>query len=253
MTRPPRSPWKTAVRLGAVWVVTLAVLVTAVTPPERCAPPAPDRLEAAIDAATGWLLVNQEPDGTWLYDYDRSAAAPVPGYNLVRHAGVTMALYMRDALQGDPAAFAAAERGLSWLDDHLVAVGGGVAYADGTRAETGTAALALAGLIWRRDATGSTDRDPLIVGLADFVAGQVFERGAVSVAHDLTAGRRVDAVSKFFTGEAMWALALADQRLPGHGWGEVALRIADHVALHRDDEEPEFPPNDDHWSAYALA
>ena len=86
-----------------MWVITLAVLVTAVTPPERCAAPGPARLEGAIDAATAWLLTNQEPDGTWLYDYDRAAASPVAGYNLVRHAGVTMALYMRDALQGDPA------------------------------------------------------------------------------------------------------------------------------------------------------
>ncbi len=249
----PRAPWTTRGRWALAWVSTLVVLAVAVIPPERCSTPPPDQLEAAIDDATNWLLINQRPDGTWLYDYDRDAGTEVGGYNMVRHAGVTMSLYMRDALQGDRAARDAAERGLAWLDDRLVAVDGSLAFADGDRAETGTAALALAALVWRRDATGRTDRDPEIVGLADFVAGQVFPRGAVSAARDLATGRRLDEVSRFFTGEALWALALVDARLPGHGWGETAGRIADHIALRRDDEEPEFPPNDDHWAAYGLA
>ena len=40
----------------------------------------------------------QQPDGRYLYEYDRATDEARPGYNIVRHAGVTMSLYQLAAV-----------------------------------------------------------------------------------------------------------------------------------------------------------
>ena len=99
-----------------VWIATLLVLGVAINPPERCAPPSVLELDATAAAATGWILANHYDSGQWRYEYSRADGADLPGYNVVRHAGVMLALYLRNASVGDAVAFADAERGLEWID-----------------------------------------------------------------------------------------------------------------------------------------
>jgi hypothetical protein len=248
-----RVEWSRVGLWAAVWLLTLGALGIFIVPPERCTTPSAAEVERSAAATVEWLVANQYDDDRWRYEFDRETATDLPGYNIVRHAGVMTALYQRHAWVGDPDAFATAERGLDWIDAELVVAGDGIAVLDGRSGSTGGSALLAAALVFRRDAIGATDRDPLIAALARFMVDQQLPNGAVSARYDLTAGAPVpDEFSPFFTGEAMWALALAGDRLDVPEWREAAFRTLDYVALERDDAEPEFPPNDDHWAGYAL-
>jgi small neutral amino acid transporter SnatA (MarC family) len=59
--------------------------------------------------------------------------------------------------------------------------------------------------------------------------------------------------SKYYTGEAYWALARLHRTFPDEGWGEAADRIGAYLATSRDKAEDHWPPIDDHWAAYGLA
>ena len=44
-------------------------------------------LHDTAGAAVGWFARNQNPDGTWLYRYDRDIDTPVAGYNITDMPG----------------------------------------------------------------------------------------------------------------------------------------------------------------------
>ena len=59
--------------------------------------------------------------------------------------------------------------------------------------------------------------------------------------------------SKYYTGEAYWALARLHRAFPGEGWGEAADRIGAYLATSRDEVEGHWPPIPDHWAAYGMS
>ena len=59
--------------------------------------------------------------------------------------------------------------------------------------------------------------------------------------------------SKYYTGEAYWALARLHLAFPDQGWGETADRIGAYLAGSRDEREGYWPPIPDHWAAYGQA
>ena len=85
-----RSRRRMALNGAAVWLVSLVGLRAVVVQPESCGDASLDHRRAAAQRAVDWLVVNQRPDGTWLYRYDRDTGTDLGGYNVVRHAGVTM-------------------------------------------------------------------------------------------------------------------------------------------------------------------
>jgi hypothetical protein len=79
------------------------------------------------------------------------------------------------------------------------------------------------------------------------------DRGAVHSAWDPTTGAPMpDVWSRFYTGEAFWALALAERELPGNGFGDVASSIGTYIATERDEVEGYWPDVPDHWAAYGF-
>jgi small neutral amino acid transporter SnatA (MarC family) len=62
-----------------------------------------------------------------------------------------------------------------------------------------------------------------------------------------------DEYSKYYTGEAYWALALLHRVFPDEGWGEAADRIGAYLATERDEAEDHWPAIPDHWAAYGQA
>ena len=77
-----------------------------------------------------------------------------PGYNIVRHAGVTMSLYQL-ARAGHPEVLGTADAALAVMLDSLVPAGDGMAFVENDRsARLGASALMAAALAQRRDATG---------------------------------------------------------------------------------------------------
>ncbi|HWL44383.1 MAG TPA: hypothetical protein VNQ73_15690 [Ilumatobacter sp.] len=246
-------------RLAATPLLTLAAAALtfgAAAPPERCPAVTTADVEAAAAATTAWIVDNQQDDGTWLYEYDRSTGRAeyfaTGDYNIVRHAGVMMSLYQA-ATHGIPGALDSADRGLEWALEHSVERHGWVGVYTGTAVQAGTNALMAAALVERREATGDTQHDALLGQLGRFLEGQVEPSGAVLGYYDLGPDQpRPDVYSIYYTGEAWWALARLHRAFPGDGWGTVADRVGHYLATSRDDAENLWPPLADHWSGYGL-
>lgn len=247
--RPGRRVLMSAGALAVVAVVTFGVLA----PPEHCPTPDAAELHAAADAAVQWFVRNQQDDGRWLYEYDAATGEASDDYNLVRHAGGIMGLYQA-ASAGIEGARESADRGLAWALDHLVEHDDWTALAFEGRAPVGGSALLAAGLAERRLHTGDTRYDDLLRRLGRFMASQTEPSGAVVAQYDATRMRPVaGSRSRYYTGEAYWALARLHLLFPDDGFGEVADRIGHYLATARDDAEDLWPPLPDHWVAYGLA
>jgi hypothetical protein len=197
----------------------------------------------------------QAPDGSYLYEFDLDNNEEVPGYNSVRHAGVTMSLYQL-AATGEPSSLPAADRGLAWMRARLYEHDGWAALRDDSGGvETGGSALLLAGLAQRRLATGDTTHDGFMRQVGRFLLVMQQEDGSFLLDYDIAAGAPDPSErSKYATGEAFWSLTLMHRAFPGEGWDLAARRTADYLSLHRDTvEDQKFPPWADQWAAYGLA
>ncbi len=243
-------------RAALTWVLGLGVLRVSFLAPELCPRTEPGDALAAAAAAGEWLAASQRDDGRYLYEYDRDAGEPIPGYNIVRHAGVTMSLYqLADAGVDD--ALAAGDAGLTIMLDGLERAGDGLALVEaGTgTARLGATALMAAALAARRDATGDDRYDDELRALGRFMRGQIQSGGRTLSSYDLAAGAPTPGeTSRYATGEAGWALARLHTLFPGEGWDAPARVIADYLATDRDEAEGlDFRPWPDQWAAYLLA
>src|SRR5262245_26946011 len=240
MTKDPRSDRRGRRPTARVWRASLVLALGAilafavVAPPERCPSVTAAELRGSAQAAVDWLVRNQSPDGTWLYLYDADDDSTPPEYNTVRHAGATMGLY-RAALAGLPGALRSADRGTEWARERLIERDGWAALAPEGEVDTGASALLAAGLVLRREATGQSRYDDLLRRLGRFLVAQTEPSGAVLASYDPASGAPVPGeYSKYFTGEAYWALTLLHRTFPASGWGEAADRIGAYLATSRD-------------------
>jgi hypothetical protein len=234
-------------RLLVAWALVAGALRLTVAAPEDCgAAPTPARLRAAAAAGAAWIAANTRPDGSYLYEWHVGEGAG-PAYNVVRHAGVTLALYRAGLVEDG-------DRGLDWLRARVSDRHGWAAVEDGPFAPLGATALAVAALAERRVATGDRSEDGLLRDLGSFLVALQRDDGGWPLGWDLDADRPQPGTSRYYPGEATWALARLAAAFPGEGWDGPARRGAAYVALRRDDVEAvEFPPLNDHWGAYALA
>lgn len=239
-----------------LWAVGAVALRAIVIPPEHCPPITPDMAHQSAVAAARWIERAQLPDGRYVYEYDREANVEPGGYNVVRHAGVTMSLYQL-AAEGDLSGMETADRGLGWMIENLIRHDDWAALRDPYtgNVKLGASALMLAGLEQRRIATGDPQYDDLMRDLARFMLVLQLDDGAFLELWDPATGQpNPNQRSKYATGEAFWALTLMHEIFPGEGWDEPARKVADYLALHRDDvENLKFPPWADQWAAYGLS
>ena len=235
-------------RIAATYVVVLAVLRLTLASPEGCSPPSTAQLRTTVDRATAWLARHQRADGTFLYQSTRSGR-DLGQYNDVRHAGVLLALYRADDVP-------VADRGLRWALDRLRPTSvGGVALASGERADTGGAALLASALVERRERTRDRQYDGELLALGRFLVGMQRADGGFAVSVDVVSGA-VDreGTSRYYPGEAMWALARLSATFGAEPWQHAAARAARFIATRRDDVEGVVaPPLNDHWAAYGFA
>jgi small neutral amino acid transporter SnatA (MarC family) len=247
---PTKRIWLAGLALALAGVLAFAL----VAPPERCPPVTASELRDSAQSGVDWFIGNQDADGTWLYEYDREDDTRLPGgYNEVRHSGVTMGLYLA-AAEGVPGALGSADRGLEWALDALIKREGWSAVEYSGEVNTGASALLAAGLVYRREATGERRHDRVLRRLGRFLESQTESSGAVLAHYDEDAGAPVPGeYSKYYTGEAYWALAMLHRALPGEGWGATADRIGAYLATSRDQTEGHWPPIPDHWAAYGAA
>jgi len=264
MTLPPRRlPSSGATRRliawAVVWVVTAALLRVTLAATEVCPAYSPGDGQASIDAGADWIVRTQEPNGRYLYHYDRRISSAKPGYNLVRHAGGTMSLYQLAIVQQgrNHQVVEAADRGMDYLLERAVDTGaGGMGPALSPRGpvKTGTAALTLVSLAHRRILTGDSSFDDEMRALGRFLLGQQLPDGGMLNFWDPRTGAPVPEVrSRFATGEASWGLALLHEAFPGEGWDAPVWAILDYLSTERDELEELWPPPwPDQWAAYTL-
>jgi small neutral amino acid transporter SnatA (MarC family) len=247
--RPATRVW----RVGASLALLIAVAFAVMAPPERCPSVTAAQLRSSAQAAADWFIRNQEADGTWLYLYDARHDSTSSEYNPVRHAGVTMGLYQA-AAAGLPGALPSADRGTEWALERLLHRDRWAALAWFGEVETGASALLAAGLVIRRQATGEGRYDDVLRRLGRFLIAQTEPSGAVLASYDPATGAPVAGeYSKYFTGEAYWALARLHRVFPAEAWGQAADRVGAYLAETRDETEDYWPPIMDHWAAYGMS
>ena len=231
----------------------LVVAFGAIAPPESCPSVTTADLQRSSQAAVDWFVRNQYANGSWLYEYDRDSDSSTSGYDAVRHAGAVMALYQA-AEAGHPRALRSADRGTSWALDRLTQRGDWSAITVNGTTITGTTALLVAGLDYRRAATGEHRYDEVMRRLGRFLVGQVEPSGAVLASYDTSRDRPIaDEYSKYYTGESYWALARLARTFPDEHFAEPAKRIGAYLATERDDKEGHWPPIADHWAEYGMS
>lgn len=239
-----------------LWGAGAGLLRTFAVPPEHCPVVGVEEARASAAAAATWITRSQGSDGSYVYEYNIAEQRPVPGYNEVRHAGVTMSLYHL-ATAGETSYLAAADAGLARMIANLDFIDDRAAFKEpaGRPYKTGSSALMLAGLAQRRIATGDGQHDELMRQLGRFLVSMQEANGAMLAFWDPATEAPVPGErSRYYTGEAFWALALLHRVLPGEGWDVPTLKVADYLALERDEAEGiDFAPWADQWAAYGLA
>lgn len=235
------------IRMLLVSALVVGGVRLTVAAPERCAEISPAIARSAAAEAVEWLVTNQKPDGSYLYLADE-AGRDLGGYNAVRHAGVTLALYQAGAVEP-------ADRGLAWMLDRLSERDGWVALTDAGVAPLGGSALMLAALAERREQTGDDAYDGTMRALGRFLVAMQRASGDFYVyAYPGSGNVDEDAISQYFAGEAMWALARLQRALPDPRWRRAAERAAHFISVERDDTDfVPVPPLNDHWAAYGFA
>ena len=231
-----------------VYAVVLAGLRITLAAPEGCTEPSAGALRLTAARAASWLVEHQRRDGSFVYETARDGTDR-GGYNEVRHAGVLLSLYHAGELE-------AADRGLEWARRRLRATRGGRALPGATpRASVGAAALLTAALAERRAITGETEHDELLRELGTFLVSMQRADGGFHVSVN-TATRVLDTkgTSRYYPGEALWALARLELIFPDEPWERPAGRAARFIATRRDEVEDVIaPPLNDHWAAYGFA
>ncbi len=251
---------KRLISWAVVWVLSAGLLRVTLAAPEVCPDYSPGDSKAAIEAASRWIVENQESSGRYLYHYDQRISGPRPGYNLVRHAGATMSLYQLAITQKNAYSEVrqAADKAMAYLLERAIpTTNNGLAPALSATglAKTGTASLTLVALAHRRILTNDERFDAEMRALGRFLLGQQLPDGGMLNYWDPQTQTPVpDIRSRFATGEAAWGLALLHELFPQENWDEPVWAIMDYLATERDIAEELWPPPwPDQWAAYALA
>ncbi len=220
---------------GVAWLVAAALLRTTLLAPEACPAFTADDARASAVAAVEWIAVNQRDDGRYLYLYNRDTEATPDAYNLVRHAGTTMAVY-QVAAAGEMQYLDTADRATEYMLERMVPTGEGAAgWSEPDRdLQLGAAALMTISLLVRREATGDPTYDTELRELGRFMVGQQRPDG-VMLERWLRATGAPDPEqrSRYATGEALWAFAYLHDTFPGEGWDDAAWRTLDYLSLRR--------------------
>jgi hypothetical protein len=239
----------------AFWGVFAAGIRVAVIPPESCGDTSEATLVRAASGAAAWMSRNQYDDGRYVYLYYPETDTTPEDYNEVRHAGVTMALYQAAGRLSDREAQQAADDALEWMQENTVRRHGWAALApDESRAKLGASALMLVSLAERRLAFHDPQYDDLMRELATFITELQRKDGGFHIAWDLRDDEPdTYGTSRYYPGEALWALALTHEAFPDEGWDEPARKALVFITTLRDEvEDVDFPPLADQWAAYGM-
>jgi hypothetical protein len=212
----------------------------------------------AIQAAISYLSNHISPSGKFDYIFDPRTCEVSRGYNLLRHAGTTMALYqMVGSVFDDGAIGFVADLAGSYLQKFLVSsrdTGRQLCFlTNGRIAKLGGTALALLALAASAENSPSDRYAELVQQLGWYLVSQQKVNGRFVSKIDCLMRIELPAKSAYYPGQAVLALCAAYQITK-----EVTfLESADHGARHIAEQHKVDPPTAtgfaDHWTMMALA
>jgi hypothetical protein len=205
-----------------------------------------EAVREAIALAGAYLVRETSSKGKFTYRYDAYEDDGGSGYNMLRHAGTTYAMFQTYRLTGDEEVFDAAARAAGYFrarmredDKHP---GEWFILDDGgsrKRAKLGGAGLGLLAFIEMEKARpGSSDYEAMF-GLARHLVRNQQEDGSFDSFYDWDGRERTDRKSTFYPGEALLALVRMHQLTGDERWVDVAVKGADYLV-------------DDRWVALGL-
>lgn len=219
--------------------------------------------QAAVDG--GYFVLRQlQPTGQFHYQYlpydDRHPPTKPEQYSLPRHAGTVYALALLYGLTGERLFKVGAEKAIAWLDQQIPKACGDadracVTRLKGTKADLGSTALTLVGMLEYRRRTDDHRYDPTIRRLVAFVLSLQQENGDFFHDFDLRNGQIDRATrSMFYSEEASLALVLAHAALGEPAWLGAAERALDFLTgpKYADFFLGKFIYGADHWTCIAV-
>jgi hypothetical protein len=218
-----------------------------------------NEIETAIRAAVGYLSRHIGPSGRFDYVYDPRNRTVPRGYNLLRHAGTTMALYrLVGSRFDDGTAARIASLAWSYLRNFLVPItwDGHVCFclADRGMAKLGGTALALLALAARqKGATSSQEDVRLVEALGTYLVCQQQSSGRFVSKVDLLARTEIPFESAYYPGQAVLALCAAYRVTQDVRFLECADRGIRYLAQGHLASAPTPTGFADHWAMIALA
>jgi hypothetical protein len=107
----------------------------------------------------------------------------------------------------------------------------------------------------RRLATGDSQYDELMHEVTRYLTTLQREDGGFYIGWDIAADAPdTYGTSRYYPGEALWALALMHEAFPNEGYDAHAWAALEFITERRDEVEGvDFPPLPDQWASYGLA
>ncbi len=217
------------------------------------------RTQVVEAAAAGgrYLTGAVKHDGRFVYLYRPKSDEERSGYNVLRHAGTTYAMFELAARVPDAALMKAGGRALAGLLEltepcPAPASGERCVVEDGI-VKLGGNALAILALTMHSEVTGDRQHLPLMRSLGRYLLAVQQPSGEFwPHMQRLSDGAAGSHVSVYYPGEALLALMRLHRLDPGGPWLDAADRGARWLIEVRDVDLPRSELPHDHWLLYAL-
>ncbi|GAB4420689.1 MAG: hypothetical protein Kow002_09210 [Anaerolineales bacterium] len=213
-------------------------------------------LESAV-AGGRYLTEAVDENGRFVYSYFPKSNTVADDYNYLRHAGTIYAMLELYEATEDPALLDAAERAIKYLLERAetcaTPAGPEMCIAEYGEAKLGGNGLFMLALTKYMRVTGSREYLPQVQSMARWVLSIQNENGEFFI-HilDLETGQRVEHISEYYPGEALFALARLYQLDGNETWMDAAEKGAIWLITVRDGEKTDDELLHDHWLLYAL-
>jgi hypothetical protein len=221
------------------------------------APPTPEDLRAAADAAAAYMVRSVTETGKLDYSYRLDLDEVPREYDIVRHAGAIWAMidYQRDAPDAD--VMAAIERAMRYLLAQVrpmkISSVDAVGVVENDEVSLGGNALTALALASYIDLTGKREHLPILRALGKGLRAAQSPGGRfINQRQRFSTGAILADESPYYPGEAALAMLRIDDVEHDDALVDAAARAARYLITVRDADKLSDELEHDHWLLYAL-